>query len=201
MYSYPLTMPTSPAPISAVFDLDRAQAISESPYTFANQVHEHQGTKFIWTLTYPKMTLADAAAWRAFLMELRGMVGTFYFTPPDGTIRGSGAGSPTVTAFAGDYRSVTTGGWTPSQSGVLLKGDWISFSDYEMKCVLADVNSDGSGNATVYFEPAKRSSVAGGTAIATTSAKGIYRLTTPKISMISDAMKYHEVSIVIQEAI
>jgi len=194
-------MPTAPVPAQSEFLLNMVQGVSTSPFTFKEQIVEHQGKRWEFTLQYPKMTQAAAQAWIEFILELNGKVGTFYFADPDGNCRGTCLGSPTVTAFASDKLSVTTGGWTATKTGVLLKGDWISFSNYEYKRVMADVNSDGSGNATVYFWPAMRSTVAGGTAIATTAAKGIFKLADPKTKFSSDFLKYYEMSLVIVEAI
>ena len=94
-----------------------------------------------------------------------------------------------------------TSGWTHSQTGVLLKGDWISFSNYEYKRVMADVNSDGSGNATINFYPPMRSTVSGGTSIATTNAKGIFKLAVPDAEFTSDFLKYYNLNLIIVEVI
>ena len=201
LYSYPLTMPTTPKPANSEWTLNMVQGVSTSPFTFKEQIVEHQGKRWEWTLQYPKMTQTTAQAWIEFILELHGKVGTFYFADPDGNVRGVPLGSPVVTAFASDKLSVTSSGWTATKTGVLLKGDWISFSNYEYKRVMADVNSDGSGNATIYFEPAMHTTVGAGTTIATTDAKGIFKLADPKTKFTSDFLKHYEMSLIIVEAI
>jgi len=192
-YSYPLTMPATPEPRFHKFRLVRRQSVNDSPQTGKLQITEHLGAFWEIELQYAPMARATAAAWEVFFAMLHGCAGTFYCAYPDGNLRGSGLGTPVVAAggFAADYLSVDTSGWTASEEGVLLAGDKISFSNYEFKEVIEDVDADGSGLATVKFEPIMRSVVGTGTAIATSGAKGIFRLLTPDIEYSSDhLMKY-----------
>lgn len=196
-------MPAAPVPNFSEFKMIRKEAISESPYTGSRQVVAHQGAYWQATLIYPKMTRAKAAAWIVFFLELQGAIGTFYLADPDGNIQGSGAGTPVVAAggFAGNLLSVATSGWTASQTDVLKAGDWISFSNYEYKRVLADVDSDGAGLATVYFEPVMRNTVAAATAIACSTAKGKFMLADPSVSWTSDHLIHYGFSLVALEVI
>jgi len=199
-YSYPLTVPADPQPRNCEIGLKRAEAISISPFNFNKQIHEHSGTQWMFSVQYPMMTHANGKAWAAFLLELKGMVGTFYFSNPDGNL-GTPAGSPLVNAFAGDKLSVTTTGWDNDAVDVLKAGDFISFSNYEYKMVMEDVTADAGGEATIYFQPVMRTTVANGTAIATAASKGIFRLASPNVRFTSNQFKYHEITLVMEEDI
>lgn len=203
-YTYPLTMPTTPKPEEILHRLIRIQAKSISPYTGASQTYAHQGAYWQFQLNYPTMTQTNINAWIAFLLKLKGMVGTFYFSDPDPLLGNIYTSTPIVAAggFDSDMCSVETSGWTASKTGLLLPGDWISFSNYEYKRVTTQVDSDGSGNATIYFEPRQRTVVSASTAIATgTSAKGIFKLSDPNIEYSSNELKYGKISLSIVEAI
>ncbi len=52
--------------------------------------------------------------------------------------------------------SVTTSGWDATEVGLLLPGDYIEIEGNELKLVTASVDSDGSGDATINFEPPMR---------------------------------------------
>lgn len=81
---------------------------------------------------------------------------------------GSDLGTPLVDGASQTGSSITTDGWTVSETGVLLKGDVITLAgvnsvnpvfpfddtgDLMQFVVTADVNSDGSGDATIPIYP------------------------------------------------
>jgi hypothetical protein len=74
---------------------------------------------------------------------------------------GAGGGTPRVNGGSQTGTSLVTDGWPPNQV-VLKAGDM--FSCGELKRASADVLSDGSGNATITFRPAIRTSPADNTA-------------------------------------
>lgn len=201
--SYPLNFFTTVLPSTVIHRFIKVQATSESIFTLASQTYSYAGKRLEFNLQYPPMSHANANAFIAWLLKLDGMVGTFYFSDPD-PLLGTGLGSPVVAAggFASDMKSVATSGWTASKTGVLLPGDWISFSNHELKRVTDQVDSDGSGNATIYFEHPQRTAVSTGTAIALgTNAKGIFKLSDSNIEYSSDVLRHGRFSIAIKEDI
>ncbi len=60
-----------------------------------------------------------------------------------------------------------------------LAGDWISIND-EPKIVTVDCVSNGTGQATLYFEPPLRKIVNQGTPIVWSQPEGIFRLKDDK---------------------
>jgi hypothetical protein len=131
------------------------------------------------------MKREDAAPIVAALMGLQGIRGTFYFGDPQWTSpQGIGTGTPLVNGASQTGQDLITDGWTVSQTGIVKAGDWLqigSGSTQQICMVLADANSDGSGNATISLFPRIRTAFADNVAITVTSPKGVWRLTQPFI--------------------
>jgi len=149
-------LPTSPAP-------ERVRIKSYTP-TFVSTAHSlkrdarSRGAQR-WHLIaeYPEhMTCAELAPIFAFLVKQRGQYETFTFTPPVfEDARGIATGTPLVDGASQTGRSIATKGWTASQTGILAAGDFVKFAgDDKVYMQVDDVNSDGSGDATLTIEPA-----------------------------------------------
>ena len=180
MTSYPVSMPDNYA--SAIsWRLDNAVGVSESPWNFSQQVVAFDGQRWAFDFNVPVMKRADAEAWITFLVSLRGVLGTFLAAPPDAlTPRGTATGTPLVKGAGQAGNTLVTDGWTNGVTGILKKGDWLqlgSGSTSHLHKVLADANSDGSGNASFTIEPALREAPTDNSAIVHTPARGLFRLT------------------------
>lgn len=132
--------------------------------TFGNGVTQQMQRKSTsgarWTATYTirPMKRADYAEWQAFFATLQGRLNTFNAYDPNGTSpRGVGTGTPLVNGASQTGTSLITDGWTSGQTGIMKKGDYFSVNG-ELKIMTSDVNSDGSGNATLTFQPPLRNS-------------------------------------------
>lgn len=180
--SYPINLPnTNIAKIRLI--ANNAVAISESPFTFSQQVYRHQGQSWEADISLPPMKRADAEAWISFILRLRGQFGTFLMgDPSSATPRGSAsvaAGTPVVNGASqtGDFLNID--GLPINESGYLLAGDYIqlgSAATATLHKVLEDVNSDGLGAATLNLFPAVRIAPSDGAAITVTNCVGKFRL-------------------------
>lgn len=118
------------------------------------------GARWVATVTFPRLRGASARALRAFLAALAGPAGRFYlpvFDQP--AAAGSASGSGVVSGAGQTGSSLVTSGWTASQTGLLLAGDYIQVGN-ALHMVTADVDSDGSGAATLSIAPPLRTSPA-----------------------------------------
>lgn len=200
-FSYPLTMPLSPAPRESRIRLVRAQSSSQSPFTFDKSIYSYSGQRWEVELDFPPMTLTTAQEWISFFLELQGQEGTFYFSDPDGGYRGSPVGTPTIKSVNANKRQLVSQGWTPSSNNVLKAGDWFQVGS-ELKRCIADVDSDGAGEATIYFQSRVRdTALTNGSPITVNGAKGIFRLAAPDFEYNSDSLKLHGFSLIAVEAI
>lgn len=155
----PLDMPASPGFVRSSFGLEAHTQTFTSPLTRNTQRLVLTGGRWRADYTLPKMNARQAGPWMAFLDQCEGMANTFNAYDPDRQRPlGAGTGTPLVKSGSQTGSSLTTDGWT-SSTLVLKAGDYFSVNN-ELKRVTADVTSDGSGNATVTFKPALRSSPA-----------------------------------------
>lgn len=180
--TYPLTMPATPAFRAIRWHAQSVVAANRSPFTLTEDVQVWPGQNWGAEISLPPMKRPDAEAWIAFLLSLNGRAGTFYLADPTAkTPRGSAPGAPLVNGTqAGGRSTLATKGWTASQAGVLLPGDWIQLgtgSSARLHKNLSTVNSDGSGNATLDIWPSiRKEGAANSAAIVTSNCRGVFRL-------------------------
>ncbi len=156
MPTFPLAFPASPGIQEAELFLIRKTNVSQSIFTGSEQRLENPF--HLWSVSgkIPIIDGDDAAArdWRAFILELRGQVGTFNLPVPGvtgpstnysgtvGVVKGAG--------LLGD--SIPTDGWTAS-AAILNRGDFFMLGT-ELKMCMANISASGIGEATIVFEPA-----------------------------------------------
>lgn len=178
--TYPLAFPTSFGASEFTIDLVRAVAVSESPFSFAQQVQEHPGEAWEINFVLNLLNRDQAEAYNAFLLSLAGRVGTFTMAIPGSeTPRGVATGTPLVKGAGQTGRSLIVDGFTPGVTGILKAGDWVqlgSGSTTRLYKVLSDVNSNGSGEVTLDLAPKIITAPADNATLVVTSAKGLFRL-------------------------
>lgn len=179
--------------------------INTSPFTGQQQVYKHQGEWWEAEVTLPPMKRATAEQVAAFLIKMKGQYGTFLLGDPANTSpRGVGTGTPLVNGASQTGSSLVTDGWTVSTTGILKAGDWIqlgSGATTTLHKVLDDVNSDGSGNATIEIFPSLRSSPSDDAAITVSSPKGIWRLASNTMEWSIDEASVYGVTFACVEAL
>lgn len=183
--SYPLALPTVTGIAQITLRGVNAVAISQSPFTFKQQVIAHQGQKWEAEVTLPAQDRSTAETWIAFLMSLQGARGTFLMGDPNGaTARGSAsttAGTPVINGAGQTGQQLDIDGLPASATGYLLAGDYIQLgggSSATLHKVLQDVNTNSSGEATLDLWPYVRTSPADGSAVVVSSCKGVFRLSS-----------------------
>lgn len=168
--TYPLPLPVSIGIAQITFRPINMVAISQSPFTFSQQVHAYAGEKWGADIVLPRMNKPSAEPWMAWLTALRGRYGTFHLTDPaNPTPRGT-ATAATITGALG-ARSVTV-----DMTGTLLAGDYFSLGSGASKR-LYKVLQDQSGDGTLEIWPALRAAASAATADLT-AATGVFRLLT-----------------------
>jgi hypothetical protein len=166
--TYPVNTPTNIGIANITLMAENAVAISQSPFTFQQQVVAHPGQRWAASISLPPMKRQDAESWVAFLLSLYGQVGTFLLSDPNCPAPRGTATSATLTGTAGSTSPTIT------MTGTLLAGDYISLGS-GATARLHKVVQDRSGNGTIEIWPALRSSVTDA-AVDLTEAKGRFRL-------------------------
>lgn len=203
-YTYPLTFPD----IGIRSINIRAKTVvgaSVSPFTGQQQVYKHQGQWWEMEVSMPPMKRDEAEQVASFLLKMNGKYGTFLLGDKANTApRGVGTGSPLVKGSSQTGDQLLTDGWTSSTTGILKAGDWIqvgSGSSTRLHKVLDDVNSDGSGNATLNIFPSIRTSPADNTVITVNSPKGIWRLSSNETDFSIDEASVYGITFACVEAL
>ena len=185
--SYPLNTPTTIGIESIELRARNAVAVSQSPFTYKQQVVAHQGQTWEASVSIPSVRRDLAADWKAMLVALKGSVGTFLLGDPDyATPRGTVSGTPTLSGTAGDSTVSVT------MTGTLLAGDYIQLgtgSATRLHQVLVD--QSGSGNLEIW--PDLRSTYSGETIIYS-NPKGIFRLAQSVTSWSIDNASFYGIS-------
>lgn len=199
--SYPLSLPSTNIQ-RVTLSSSSAVAISRSPFSFTAQVQQFTGQLWNAEVTLPPLARADAEPWIAFLLKLNGTQGTFLLGDPAGkTARGAATGTPLVNGASQTGQSLVTDGWTSGVTGILKAGDFIQIGQRLYK-VLNDVNSNGSGQATLDIFPRLRESPADNAAIITSNTVGLFRLASNTVPVYNvNADKNYQISFSAIEAI
>ena len=166
--SYPLNTPTTIGIESIELRAVNAVAVSQSPFTYKQQVISHGGQKWEASVTIPSVHRDKAAEWKALLVGLKGQVGTFLLGDPDYATPQGTVSSCTLTGNAGDEAVSVV------MTGTLKAGDYIqlgSGSSAKLHQVLLDQDGDGS----LEIWPSLRSDYAGATVVFN-NPKGVFRL-------------------------
>lgn len=134
----------------------------QSPFTGKRQVIA--APYFLWNFV-GKYSLADnpstfAGALRAFLLQLQGMANSFRLPLPEYTGPSTGyiGAAGLVNGASQTGNSLITDGWTAS-AAIFKVGDYFNIND-ELKVITANATANGSGQVTLAFEPAIRTSPA-----------------------------------------
>ena len=182
--SYPRSLLTHTGIAQIELRAVNAVAYSRSPFTFAGQAHEYAGKMWQADVTLPPMKRDDAEQWVAWLLSMKGQVGTFYLGDPLATTpRGSARDSDgaLVNGAVSSGTTIDIDGAPLSAVGYLKAGDYIQIGDdatRQLFKVLSDVDTDGTGATTVEVWPNIRTSIADNAAITVESAQGRFRLAT-----------------------
>ena len=195
--SYPLALPTHTGIAQIELRATNAVAYSRSPFTFAGQAHAYAGKAWQADVTLPSMKREDAERWVAWLISLKGQLGTFYLGDPAATTPlGSARDTDTIlvdgAVSSGDTIAIDSA--PASQTDYLKAGDYMEIGtgvNRQLFKVLNDVDTDGTGSATVDVWPNVRTSIADDAAVTVQSAQGIFRLASNEQSFsINEASIY-----------
>lgn len=205
MPSYPLTFPDVGV-VRSSFRLVRIVSENESIFTGAQQVYQHQGEWWEGEVTFRTMRRADAALVQSFLAELRGKVGTFLYSDPDALALGTmGAGGTITVKGAGQTgNSLLVDGMTLSTNDILKAGDYFqlnSGADSTLHMATQDLNSDGSGEGTLLFEPKIKTIPADNSAVVVSNPRGVFRLSENMIGWEANQSNLYQITIPFKEAI
>lgn len=202
--TYPLTFP-SVGIVDSSFRLRRVVSESQSVFTGATQVYQHQGEWWEGEVTFKTMRRADAALVQSFLAQLRGMRGTFLYGDPDALALGRMGAGGTINVNGGGQtgNALNVDGMTPSTT-ILKAGDYFQLgtgASSKLYMCTEDLTSNGSGVGVLNFEPKLKSSPADNASVITTSPRGVFRLAENIAEWRANSTNLYQISIAFKEAI
>ena len=159
--------PTSPVAKDASIGSQQNTIVS---VTTSGRVQTRQidGQKFTITLDYAPMNRSKFAPIKAFIMKQRAKLNTFTIIPPV-ISNAQGVASGTISVNGAITAGATTceiDGMTTSTNGILKAGDYFRFAGQDkVYMAVEDLDSDGSGEGTLTFEPPLRTNVANNIAL------------------------------------
>lgn len=136
-----------------------------SPLTRNTQRVVLPGARWMASYTLRKMHRHEAAQLLSFFDRLEGAANTFNAFDPEGREpRGAASGTPLVNGGSQTGSTLAIDGCTAGVTGWMKTGDYFVING-ELKRLTQDANTNGSGEVTLAFKPALRSSPANNAAI------------------------------------
>lgn len=174
--SFPVSLPRTTGVREIAWYVDQVRKVSESPFTLQRQVYRHSGERWRVAIVLPPLTRQQADEWTSFLLYMSGGFGQVWFGDVlQASPRGKAWGSPQVNTDGQSGRTLQIKGFNPNVEGVLLAGDRVQVGNHLYQN-LRDVNSDGSGYATLDIFPSLRATPDDGQLVITQNPKGLFRL-------------------------
>lgn len=181
--TYPLSTPTNIGIASIAFTAENAVAISQSPFTYEQQIISHPGQRWGASISLPPMKRQDAEYWVAFLLSLKGQAGTFLLGDPNCvTVQGSARitpGTPLVNGASQTGATLNIDGLPVAVAEYFLPGDYIQLGSSvtaTLHKVLTVTSTDALGQAALDIWPNIRTAPADNAAITIANTKGRFRL-------------------------
>jgi len=201
--SYPLSLPTSIGIAQIELRATNAVAISRSPFTFQSQVHAYAGQSWQADVTLPSVRRDLAEDWVAWLISLKGQLGTFYLGDPNAaTPRGSARDADTilVNGAVSSDNTISIDSAPASQTDYLKAGDYLQVGTQLFK-VLKSVDTNVSGEATVDVWPDVRTIISDGAAVTVQNTKGLFRLSSNEQTFSINEASFYGITFGAVEAI
>ena len=191
--SYPLATPTTIGIESIELRAVNAVAVSQSPFTYKQQVISHGGQKWEASVNIPSVHRDKAAEWKAMLVGLKGQAGTFLLGDPDYVTPQGTVSSCVLTGTAGEDSADVV------MTGTLKAGDYIQLGSGS-SAKLHQVLLDQSGDGTIQIWPSLRSTYSSATVVCN-SPKGVFRLATNMTSWSINNASIYGISFEAVEAV
>jgi hypothetical protein len=158
-----VTFPSSPKPNSMSWRLVMPSQTNVSEWTGRRQTIASGRGWWECQLSLPPIVgTLNVNSWRSFIAKSRGRANDFQI-PVDPTAQSASTATPLVNGAGQTGRTLNTDGW-PLSTTVLVAGQYVTINNQLLQ-LTENVTSNGSGVATLTFEPPIRTSPADNAAI------------------------------------
>jgi hypothetical protein len=205
MTTYPISFPSHTGVRNIDLRAINAVIYEMSPFTFVGQAQASSGQMWQADVSLPPMKRADAEQWIAWLVSLRGQYGTFNMGDPVGCAsRGAGGGTPRVNGASQTGEELIIDGCTANVTGWLKAGDYVQLGaagTATLHKVLADVDTNASGQTTLSLWPHIRSAPADNATVVISNTVGRWRLSTNETAWSVNEMAIYGITFSAMEAV
>ena len=185
--SYPLSQPTATGFEQITLRAREATAMSESPFSYKQQVFAHQGARWEAEVILPRSRKEDMDKWISNIVSMRGQVGTMLIGDPDHASPRGSVSALSITGSAGD----TTVGATIT--GQIKKGDHFQLgTGGDAQLYMSLEVQDFSGNLEIW--PPLRTDQSSASATLT-NPKGVFRLKNNVTEWTVDNASFYDMKI------
>jgi len=195
-FTFPLALPNIRGLKAATWRLNKVVGINTAPGSLATQVYEWPGERWEADLTLPLMRGGDAADWLAWMMALRGPVGSFLMAPPGIDQRGAAALAPGTPQVDGNQNALsrqlavkTTG--LGNVARYFRAGDYFNLGSgatTRLHTVLQDA-ALVSGKVTLDIAPALRAAVADNDPLTVVKPMGKFMMSAATVQTAIDSAR------------
>lgn len=205
MTTYPISFPSHTGVRSIELRAINAVIYEMSPFTFTGQAQASSGQMWQADVSLPPMKRADAETWIAWLVSLRGQYGTFNMGDMSAASpRGAGGGTPRVNGASQTGEELIIDGCTANVTGWLKAGDYVQLGaagTATLHKVLADVDTNASGQTTLSLWPHIRSAPADNATVVISNTVGRWRLSTNETAWSVNEMAIYGITFSAMEAV
>ena len=195
--------PTSPKFRTLNFQNNRPTLMNQS-ISGRRSVRQIGSQYFTFSVSMPPLDEDDAMDVFAFLQKQKGSFETFTIQLPTQN-RGADKTNTSVKVVGAHNTTDSTislDGFTASTSGVLKAGDLIKFNGHsKVYMIQADVNSDGSGAATISIEPNLVEALADNEVVTMNQPSFTVYLPSEEILYATDPTSFYSISFDVREVI
>lgn len=158
-----ITYPSTPKPQGMAWRLLMPAQTNVSDWTGRRQTLASGRGWWECQITFPPIVgTTNINAWRSFIAKSRGAANDFQ-VPVDPVAQSASTATPLVNGATQTGRTLNTDGW-PVSTTVLVAGQFVTINNQLLQ-LTENVTSNGSGVATLTFEPPIRVSPADNAAI------------------------------------
>lgn len=195
--------PTSPKFRTLNFQNNRPTLMNQS-ISGRRSVRQIGSQYFTFSVSMPPLDEDDAMDVFAFLQKQKGSFETFTIQLPTQN-RGADKTNTSVKVVGAHNTTDSTislDGFTASTTGVLKAGDLIKFNGHsKVYMIQADVNSDGSGAATISIEPNLVEALADNEVVTMNQPSFTVYLPSEEILYATDPTSFYSISFDVREVI
>tara|TARA_R100000951_G_scaffold883_2_gene2696 strand:+ start:2136 stop:2741 length:606 start_codon:yes stop_codon:yes gene_type:complete len=195
--------PTSPKFRTLNFQNNRPTLMNQS-ISGRRSVRQIGSQYFTFSVSMPPLDEDDAMDVFAFLQKQKGSFETFTIQLPTQN-RGADKTNTSVKVVGAHNTTDSTislDGFTASTTGVLKAGDLIKFNGHsKVYMIQADVNSDGSGAATISIEPNLVEALADNEVVTMNQPSFTVYLPSEDILYATDPTSFYSISFDVREVI